>query len=180
MPTNAEIHAKALAEGWLAGNIHVDEPLNLHEEVRRFRRDPLEPLLERLGDSDAMLFRGGVGRYSDGFVFYTLALERVLQHISIGRRFQNEVRYFYGGRRRFTKRQKEISRKCRECARFSPLDFNTYLISARILLDRTIALSRRFLKGSPKLPSFTSFGDHKKFLSKHPTPWGMSTAHTSM
>jgi len=36
-----------------------------------------------------------------------------------------------------------------------------------ILLDRTIAISRRFLSGS-KLPSFTSFNKHVEFLAKNP------------
>jgi hypothetical protein len=40
-----------------------------------------------------------------------------------------------------------------------------------MLLDRTIALSRTFLKGA-NLPSFTSFNTQKKFFQRQKTPYG--------
>ncbi len=161
----------ALSKRQLLGNDPVDERLNVAKETARFRRDPLEPLLTALDENGSLVVHGDTGRYYRAYDFYALCIERVLSHISIGRRFQSEVRHNYGGRRPLSKRQKEISRQYRSQRAFFELDYTNYVIHARILLDRTIGLSRRFLKG-PELPSFTSFADHKKFLAKRPRALG--------
>lgn len=161
-----EIATEYHRDGHVAGNVFVPEPLNVEKEVCRFQRDPLATLLAALDDTHSDMFQGDVGRYRQSFAFYSLSLERVLRHISIGRRWQNEVRYAYGGRRKFTERQKDISRKYRARRPFFELDFTNCLIHERIVMDRTIAFSRRFLSG-PRLPSFTSFNDHKKFLKRN-------------
>jgi len=50
---------------------------------------------------------------------------------------------------------------------YMELDYQCLIIYACILLDRTIAISRRFLKGG-NLPSFTSFFKHKNYLTTKP------------
>ena len=154
-----------VAQGAILGNAPVDSPLNTEREIQRFRRDPLEPLLNHLGES--LVIHGESGRYYRAYDFYALSLERVLRHISIGRRFQSQVRPHYGGGRRLTDGQKAISKLYRQQRPFFELDFTNYLIQARILMDRTIAFGRQFLEGN-RLPSFTSFADHKKFLKRLP------------
>ncbi len=152
----------------ILGNEPVGEPLNVQREIRRFRRDPLDPLIARLkANGGALVTHGDLGRYYRAYDFYALSLERVLRHISIGRRFQSGVRPYYGGRRALSERQRAVSRLYREQRGFFELDFENYLLHARILLDRTIGLSRRFLRGA-NLPSFTSFADHKRFLQQRP------------
>jgi hypothetical protein len=163
--TAFEIASEYHRDGHVAGNVFVPEPLNVEKEVRRFQHDPLAPLFSKLDDSYSDMFQGDVGRYRYSFHFYSLSVERVLRHISIGRRWQSEVRYAHGGRRKFTDRQKDISRKYRDQRPFFELDFTNCLIHSRILMDRTIAFGRRFLS-APRLPSFTSFNDHKKFLKR--------------
>lgn len=149
----------------IQGNSPIATPFNAEREIRRFRQDPLQPLLKHLGES--LVQHGESGRYYRAYDFYALSLERVFRHISIGRRFQSQVRSYYGGRRSLTDRQKAVSRSYRDQRPFFELDFTNYMIHARILLDRAIAFSRRFLDGE-KLPSFTSFAEHKKFLKRHP------------
>lgn len=147
----------------ILGNAPVDSRLNVEQEIRRFRRDPLEPLIQHLGES--IVIHGESGRYYRAYDFYALSLERILRHISIGRRFRARVRPHYGRGWRLTDSQKAISKLYREQRPFFELDFTNYLIHARILMDRTIAFGRRFLEGD-RLPSFTSFAEHKKFLKR--------------
>jgi len=149
----------------ILGNKPVDSVLNTEREIRRFRRDPLEQLLDHLGES--LVIHGESGRYYRAYDFYTHSLERVLRHISVGRRFQSQVRPYYGGGRRLADGQKAISQLYRQHRPFFELDFTNYLIHARILMDRAIAFGRRFLEGD-RLPSFTSFANHKRFLKRLP------------
>ena len=152
--------------GMICGNLPVEEPLNLKSEIERFRINPLGPLIEFLG-INKLVVHGDIGSYYRAFDFYTLSLERVLCDISLSRRFRNQVQPYYGGSRKFSQNQLSISRKYRNQRKFFELDFTNYLIHTRILLDRTVRISRRFLSGS-KLPSFSSFSDHKKFFQNHP------------
>lgn len=139
--------------------------MNLKREIARFQNDPLGPLIEFIGVSE-LIKHGDIGRYYRSFEFYAFSLERVLRAISIGRRFQKLVRPYYGCSHKFSPMQKKISREYREQRKFFELDFTNYLIHARILMDRIVGISRRFLEGS-KLPSFSSFNSHKKFLQKN-------------
>jgi hypothetical protein len=156
------------AKAHVQGTEPVTEPLNLRRESRRFANDPLQPLVAQIGDHRSLTTHGDVGRYQRAYCSYALCLARVLGHISIGRRFQSQVRPRYGGRRGLSGRERAVSRAYRDRRAYFELDFDNYLMHSRIVLDRTIGLSRRFLHG-PRLPSFTSFSDHKKFLKHHPT-----------
>ncbi len=159
-----------MQSGLVCGNHPVEDPLNLKAEIRRFQINPLNPLIEFLGDVE-LVAHGDIGRYYRAFDFYALSLERVLRAISVGRRFQSQVRPYYGGGCEFSPRQRTISRQYRDQRRFFELDFTNYLIHAKILLDRTIGISHRFFAGA-ELPSFSSFNSHKKFLRNHPNVFG--------
>jgi len=151
--------------GIICGNKTVEEPLNLRKEIGRFGINPLDPLIEFIGVAKLMK-HGDIGSYYRSFDFYSLSLERVLRAISIGHRFQNQVRPYYGGGREFSQRQCSISRQYRDQRKFFEFDYTNFLIHARILMDRVIGISQRFLKGS-NLPSFSSFNKHKNFLQKN-------------
>lgn len=146
----------------ICGNKPVEEPLNIKREISRFQNNPLDPLIEFIGVSE-LIKHGDIGRYYRSFEFYAFSLERVLRAISVGRRFQRQVQPYYGCSQKFSPLQKNISRQYREQRKFFELDFTNYLIHARILMDRIVGISRRFLEGS-RLPSFSSFNSHKKFL----------------
>jgi len=151
----------------VVGHEPVESPLNVANEVRQLRRDPLAGLLDLLDDTDAQYLHGDVGRYLQAYEFYCLSGERYLRHISVGSRYQREVRSRSGGRRKLTERQKRISREYHDRAPYFRLDLVNVVVHGRVLLDRTITFSRRFLRGE-KLPSFASFAEHKKFFKKFP------------
>jgi hypothetical protein len=92
-------------------------------------------------------------------------MERALEQVSTAVRFRKGPYYVlkYGGQ--YGPGQRMVAEKERRLGRFFDLDIWSSVIHARILLDRTAALSRLFLTGR-RLPSFTSFSDHKNFLAK--------------
>ena len=102
------VRKKLMQSGTVCGNPPVEDPLNLKAEIMRFQINPLNPVIEFLGDTK-LVAHGDLGRYYRAFDFYALSLERVLRAISVGRRFQSQVRPYYGGRREFSARQRSIS-----------------------------------------------------------------------
>jgi len=151
--------------GHVVGHRPVTKSLNLRNEMRRFRTDPLARYVESIADKQAMRFRGDTGRYSQGFAWYSLCLGRTLEHCSVVRRWNSELRW-HPAAVKYSPRRQAISAKQREIGPYQDLDYQNLIIHACILLDRTIALSRRFLSGT-NLPSFTSFAKHKDFLKKN-------------
>jgi hypothetical protein len=151
--------------GFVVGHQPVAESLNLRNETRLFRTDPLASYMESIRDRHTKYFRDDVGRYLQGFAWYSLCLKRTLEHCSVARRWYSEVRLL-DATAKYSVRQKAITAKQREISPYQDLDYQNLIIHACILLDRSITLSRRFLSGN-NLPSFTSFSKHKDFLKKH-------------
>ena len=148
-----------------------DEPvtarLNLKRELRRLRQDPMSPLLGILQDEESLYLHGDVGRYVQAFEFFYLSAERCLHNTSVGTRYHRQVTPSLGGGRRLSVRQRRLAREFSSRAPFFRVDLVNLLVHSRVLLDRIIALSRRFLVG-PRLPSFSSFAEHKRFFHKYP------------
>jgi len=96
----------------------------------------------------------------------SLCLKRAFEHCSSARSWQSEVRW-HPITAKYSTRQRAIAAKHREIGPYQDLDYQNLIIHACILLDRVIALSRRFLAGDNS-PSFTSFSKHKDFLKKYP------------
>ena len=117
----------------VCGNIPMEKPLNLKVEIKKFTNNPLNPLIKYLNSS--LVEHDDVGNYYRAFDNYFLSLERVLSHISIGSRFQRQVKPYYGGGRKFSIYQNTISRQYRSQRKFFELDFTNYLIHTRILLE---------------------------------------------
>ncbi len=103
------------------------------------------------------------GRYRSAYSSYYLSLARFLPEMSVNRRWRNGPYYVikYGGR--YTEAQKRLTKRFNAIDKFIHFDFFNCIIHACIMLDRTIALSRYFLKGE-ELPSFNSFSKHIKFF----------------
>ena len=159
--------------GPVVGHQAVADRLNLRNETRRFQTDPLSAYVESIDDLYARQFRGDTGRYQQGFAWYSLCLKRALEHCSSTRSWDSEVRW-HPVTTKYSARQQAIAAKQREIGPYQDLDYQNLIIHACILLDRLIALSRRFLSGD-SLPSFTSFSKHKDFLKRH--PGGISRRH---
>jgi hypothetical protein len=72
---------------------------------------------------------------------------------------------------KYTPGERKLATEYNMIARFLEFDFFNCLLYARMLLDRTVSLSRHFLKGK-ELPSFTSLNEHKKFFQRQTRPYG--------
>jgi hypothetical protein len=153
--------------GAIFGHKPVTERLNVENEFRRFNTDPLRDYLAPFGDRGAAFLRGDIGRYVQAFSWYTLCLGRALDHCSVARRCERELRW-HPVTVKYSIHQAQIARKRKSIGPYQELDYQNLIIHTCILLDRTIALSRRFLRGR-NLPSFTSFAQHKAFLKKTPS-----------
>jgi len=151
--------------GPIAGHAERSDRLHYRRRSRELTRDPLSRFLVA-EDDDGVFENGETGRYLQAYEMFRLAAIRCLEDVSTGTRFQREVRPYWGGRRRLTARQRVLSRKYFQGRRMFAFNLYTLILHARILLDRTVSLSRRFLKGAA-LPSFSSFSDHKKFFLKN-------------
>ena len=149
----------------VVGHKPVIETLNVKKEVRRFAKDPLEILLNNIQEMSSSFIIDDVGRYRQAFSWYQLSLKRCLEHISIRRRINSEIKY-HPRNKNYTQRQKQIVERYKIIGPYLELDYQNLIIHTCILLDRTIGLSRRFLKAD-KLPSFTSFNKHLTFFERN-------------
>jgi hypothetical protein len=147
------------------GHEPVTESLNVKTESRRFTRDPLHEYLVSIGHDGVINLHDDVGRYAQAFSWYTLCLRRTLEHSSIARRSEAQLRW-HPRTVKYSRRQAQTAKGLRSAGPYLEVDYQNLIIHACILLDRTITLSRRFLRGG-NLPSFTSFGQHKAFLKLH-------------
>jgi hypothetical protein len=147
------------------GHKAVPDRLNLRQSLRQYACDPMAPCLAELDDQEARQFRGDIGRYAQAFAWYSLSLKRALTQCSVARQYESEVRP-HPATWRDSPRQRAIAAKAKAAMPYLELDYHNLIIHACILMDRTVALSRRFLRGRA-LPSFTSFSKHKEFLGAH-------------
>lgn len=152
--------------------IFGSEPLgrrpNVRAELKRIRRDPLQKLLSIIRPVESTLLSDDYSRYEEAYFFYYLSLHRYLHAVSIAARYLNEgLRWC----RNLNPNQRKLAEKHRSVRPFLEFDLVNCLLHTRILLDRVAALSRHFLRGQ-RLPSFTSFNDHKKFFLKLAEPYG--------
>ena len=154
----------------VVGHKSVSETLNVHRESQRYETDPLDSLIRTICDESSIFMKGDIGRYLQAYLSYSLSLKRCLEHISVARRYNAEIRY-HPRNEKYSKHQKQLSVKRNLIGPYLELDYQNLTIHACILLDRTIAISRRFLSGG-KLPSFTSFNKHIEFFSKNPDAIG--------
>lgn len=156
----------------VVGHKAISDTLNVREESRRFRRDPLERLVNALEDEDAAFLKGDIGRYLQAYSWYSLCLNRCFEHISIARRRDAELRY-HPKNKKYSTRQQKIAERHKTIGAYLELDYQNLIIHACILLDRTITISRRFISGG-SLPSFTSFNKHLEYLEKKQGAFGNS------
>jgi hypothetical protein len=154
------------------GHSPIGSRPNIRNEVRRIYADPLARFLTLAGHDSPTFVSSDCSRYADAYRFYALSMERYLTAMSVAARYSRRLHWKRRSRERFTKSEQALASKYRASARFLELDVSNCLIHTRILLDRTISLSRLFLKGSKNVPSFTSFTDHKKFFAKLSVPYG--------
>jgi hypothetical protein len=150
----------------VVGHTEITDSLNVRRESRRFESDPLESPIRALGDNISIaVVHKDVDKYFQAYSWYTLCLRRCFEQISVRRRKNSKLRY-HPRNEKYSKRRKQIVDKRNTLRPYLELDYQNLIIHSCILLDRTIAISRRFLSGR-KLPSFTSFNKHIDFLRKN-------------
>ena len=143
----------------------VERRLNIRREIQRVREDPMAFYLEQA--FSMVESNSPKTRYKEAYNLYFRSMERVLHQVSTTVRYRKGPYYVrkYGGK--YSPGQKRLAEKWRKLSPFLELEISTCILHTRILLDRTVALSRAFLQGST-LPSFNSFSDHKQFFLKRP------------
>ena len=147
--------------------------INVRRELLRISSDPMRPLLDILGSGEFELLSSDESRYTDAYWFYYLSFDRYLHEMSVAARYSKGPYWIRisGGKAKYTPLQQSLADQYRKVAPFLEYDLVNCLIHSRILLDRVTGLARHFLKGE-RLPSFTSFNEHKKFFVKLAQPYG--------
>jgi hypothetical protein len=158
---------------FLLGHEPLQQRPNIRKELARIRQDPLVQLLKVLGYEGMHVVSNELARYVDAYWFYYFSMDRYLYEMSIAARYSKGPRRVResGGKQRYTDSQRKLAKQYNAIAKFLEFDLTNCLIHTRILLDRTIALSKRFLFFK-RLPSFSSFNDHKKFFARLSEPFG--------
>lgn len=169
-------HRAVGSRSWLKDEFvrsaHLKPRLNVRNELKQFRQDPLLPLIRRVtrGQKPSLLF-DEPARYVYAYRLYYLSVERFYRELSLGYRWRNGP-YFvlkYGGK--YNPYERRLATEYNRVAPFLELDFLNCILHARIVLDRAVALARYFLPPGNR-PSFASFADHKKFFLKLRTSYG--------
>ena len=175
--------SRATSDFWLVTE-PVYEPLFVRQEIGLFAENPLTPFLLAIdADKQSQFLVGETGRYVQACHYYHLCLgcfcqpktrpfvDRKEGHfgylartLTIEIRWQKDLKWIRGRGQRYTDHQKKTAQKYHTHKHFTELDFINCLLHARIVCDRAIALSRRFLQGHQQLPSFTSFNKHRDFF----------------
>jgi hypothetical protein len=149
--------------------------MNVRVEIQRLSR-PNQTLVDRLeqahGDREPC-----VRAFKDAYKRYRLCCERLLLEWSVLRRYGNGPYYVRKVGGAFTAAQKKVARQFHAVAPFVEVDVFNAIIHARILLDRTVGLSRFFLPRAAQRPSFSSFNEHRKFLNRRRVPGITDTAY---
>lgn len=115
------------------------------------------PLLDAIAPEFAIL-SDDTSQYQRAYLLYVLCQERFLTAMSVAARANRLPNFTYR-----TESQKRLARRYTETRRYLELDLINLVLHTRILLDRAIGLSHRFLPVNLR-PSFSSFSDHKKFF----------------
>src|SRR5215218_9113255 len=133
---------------WLLGHTDLRTRINVRKELKRLRYDPLEPLLLELEEEDFAVLQNEFSRYRETYYFYYLSLDRFFHEMSLAVRWSKGPYWVRRSGGKYSDSERKLAREYNEVARFLELDFFNCLLYARMLLDRTIALSRYFLKDS--------------------------------
>lgn len=152
-------------QDWLLGHEPVGRRINVRNELGRIKKNPLDPLIKQLGEPRIAMVSDDFTAYRRAYSNYYLSYSRFLPAMSIAARYSKGPYWVRKVGGKYSASERKIAKRYREIAPYLDYDFTNLIIHTRILLDRAIAFSRFFLKGS-MLPSFTSFNDHKKFLRK--------------
>jgi len=155
---------------FMLGHEPVGKRPNIRKELGRIRKDPLKPLLKKLGYDGHHITSDDLNRYVEAYLYYYLSMDRFLTSMSIAARHRRQVKDVVRGGP-YTESQRFLANQFKKINRFLEFDLANCLIHSRILLDRVAGVAARIIKCNPH-PSFMSFSDHKKFFTKLTVPFG--------
>lgn len=151
-------------EKWFRGYKALGKRLNISLELKKFRKDPMESFLGFLGkEQEFTLFANDIYRYREAHYFFYLSLTRFLPEMSIAVRWSNGPYWVWKSRGKYSESQRKLANKYNAISKYLQYDFFNCILHFRILMDKTICLSRYFITNN-ELPGFISFNKHKKFF----------------
>jgi hypothetical protein len=157
-----------MTEGRLfQGHDPLEKQINVKRELTRLRVDPLNEFITALRTSKPrrLMVHDDTTLYEQAYDFYVLSLSRYLPLASLAWRCRHmkwwtrENGHIVGADRR------QLAKRHNKEMPYAMYEIINCLLHTRILLDRTVRLSRNFLNGG-RTPSFTSFSDHKAFFRR--------------
>lgn len=167
-PNNLFENVKPLQGDFIFGNHHNTKRFNFRSQISLIRGNPISEFLDKINSDESLIFRNEIKRQEEAYCCYFFSVERFYRQISLSIRFNRNLS---SKRKKYSASEKALASEYNRNVRYTALDFFNCLIHARILMDRTIVLSRMFINEGNN-PSFTSFSDHKKFFKKLETEYG--------
>lgn len=125
--------------------------------LQRLKENPLSDLLSK---GTGGFFINDERLFEEGYLFFFLSTKRLLDGLSTGKLYERECMYS----RKFGSRQKNIAKKFNELRIYLELDWLTFILITRILLDRYVKFIHPCFKGLKEKPSSSSFNKHRDFF----------------
>lgn len=130
---------------------------NKKKILRMLKHNPLMDLLSKKVKS---FFTDDAKLFEESYLLFFLSTNRLLNLLSIGKLYERECRRS----RKFNSRQKNIAKKFNSSAIYLDLDWATFILFTRILLDRYTKFINPYFNGlREQLPS-SSFRKHRDFF----------------
>jgi hypothetical protein len=158
----------------LRGLPPLKERINVRDELKHLRVDPLLPFLTHITKPSGLnnpFQLDDASSYHLAYEFHYRCLARFLPEMSLFVRWANGPYYTRRLGGKYTPTEAKLASKFRAIDPYIELDYTNCLIHARLLMDRVARLSRTFLSGA-ELPSDTSFTAHRNFFMERHSPYG--------
>lgn len=148
---------------WASGHLGPRARINVRDSIRELRQDPLLPLMAALGGADVRILEDDISRYMEAYDFYSCSVARYLEEMSVAVRWSRGPYFARKYGEKYTEPERVLAARYNMISRYLRVDFFNCLIHARVVLDRVVALSKRFIVGQ-ECPSFSSFNRHRRFF----------------
>lgn len=162
----------------VSGHEPLPQRINVRNEIRRLAQDPMRQFLDTVQPERTVMIQNAAVRYEEAYRCFYLSVKRYLPAMSLAIRWHNGPRWALRYGDKYTPSERKVADRYNEVAPYLDLDFYACLLWARILLDRTISLSRYFIE-EPERPSFTSFNQHRRFFLRQSMPYGRHEAYAA-
>lgn len=146
--------------------------MNVKKILKSIKQNPLNELILKLEATNSDNSYNSIKKnlpeihiIKEQYNNYYLSCERILNEISLERRFRNGPYFALKYRIKYTKNDRKLAHKYNQIKKYTELDFYNFILHTRILLDCVTRIAKHFIKGN-NLPKFTSFTSHRNFFLK--------------